>query len=293
MFVSCLFSVKFSEISTENLRIYFDESQREISIELMNILQNQIDNFQRKISQYPKEKLTITISPDKRYYMTLIKNKNKILEYSDAFYDKNRHSVYVRNISSLNFSRLSSILFHEYIHFFVDTYFKNAPLWFHEGMAVYFSDPVSYMREINYAFNHIFGKIPKITNMIRNYPTNRAQWESFYAKSYLVVKYMYTNDRDSFYDLWDYSEEYRGDFYGAFNRSHFLGINVFYVTIEEMLKKRLKIEIFMSISGIIWSFLPLLLIISWVRKKILMHKLLKRWGIEEEQNKLINLDQNS
>lgn len=291
-----LFSLAFSllladynwiEIKKDNVKFIGSRSDSVIIKQLSVKLQKEINNFQMRISQYPKHQVKIVVAPDKEFYQKLIGKNRGIIEFSEAFFSHGNKTIYIKNLDNVNFNSLNRILLHEYIHLFVDYYFSDAPLWFHEGMAVYFSDPLDYGREINFAFDHIVGNIPDLANMEKNYPENRAKWRSFYSLSALTLKYLYDEEKKSFYLLWDLAEK-DYTFERAFRTSFFMSLPRFYKKMDNILQERLKVEILMSLSGFIWALLPIILIIGWIRKRIKLSLYRK----QDEINKLDSVSEN-
>jgi hypothetical protein len=116
-----------------------------------------------------------------------------------------------------------------------------------------------------------------------SYPKNRIEWESFYAKSGLAVKYLYLKKRVEFYRFWDLSKT-DPNFDSAFFKAFLMSTNQFSTYFENYAKSHFRVEILLASTGIIWSLLPLILIIGVIRKKIINRKRLKMWEEEEMEN---------
>ncbi len=175
-----------------------------------------------------------------------------------------------------NVSNIRKLLLHEYIHHFVGSFWKNPPLWFNEGMAVYFTNDMGIERELNFAKNYILGNSRQLKQMKNTYPENMIEWESFYAKSGLAVKYLYTKKRGSFYRLWDKARS-TGNFETAFLNSFFMTTRTFSDQFEVYSQAHFKTAILMASTGLIWGVLPLILIVGVIRKKIKNKKTVESW----------------
>ena len=234
-----------------------------------------------KVGQYPDLVVNIYIAADRQEYHFLTSNDSAILEFSQAFYSSYRDTIYIRNPRDLQkYNSLSKILIHEYIHIFVDHYIEDPPLWFNEGMAVYFSNDLSIDREFNFIINYIMGNSRELREMIHYYPENRIEWESFYAKAALAVKYLYQKKRNQFYHFWELATR-EDNFRSIFVKSFHLTPLDFSQKFEEYSKSHFKMEILLASTGLIWSILPLILILGMIRKTIKNRKIKKQWEREE------------
>ena len=177
----------------EDLVFYYHPRDRQLMETLIPLILSDIDSFHRSIGFYPPIKGEIIIAPDKEYYQEIIAGFSGIIEFSEAIYNSANMKIYIRNPRDLkDFSSLRKIILHEYIHLFLDTQFFNIPLWFNEGMAVFFSAGLSFDRELLYARDYLLGNSLTLREMSRNYPDSRVRWDSFYVKSALAVKYLHT-----------------------------------------------------------------------------------------------------
>ncbi len=276
----CSFSLQALSISEDEITIHFSASDSIIAENILNSFSKTIFQFQKKIGQYPNLPVEIILTADDSEYFYLTKT-SKIIEFSNAHYNPKTGKIYIRNPKNgRSFVRLETILLHEYIHHFVRHYWKNPPLWFNEGMAVYFSNDLSFDRELNFIRNYILGNSRTLEMMKRKYPENRIEWEAFYAKSALAVKYLYKNENNAFYKLWENSAPDK-NFERAFRISFFKSTREFSNFFEDYSAKHFRIEILLASSSILWGLLPLILLIGWIRRKIKIKKIEKQWREEE------------
>jgi len=263
--------------SEESLIFYYHQRDSQLMEKLLPMITADIDDFQRAIGFYPVIKGEIVIAPDREFYQEIVSGYSGVIEFSEAVYKSIDKRIYIRNPRDLkDFSRLRKIILHEYIHLFLDIHFYNVPLWFHEGMAVFFSGDLSFDRELLYARDYLLGNSLTLNEMSRQYPTNRVRWESFYVKSALAVKYLYTRHLEEFYSLWDYADA-PANFYLSFFNAFNLTPRQFSTLLEEHLKRRFRIEILLAFSGIVWGILPFILLLAWLRKKWLNRHIKIAW----------------
>ena len=245
-----------------------------------NLLKD-IDIFQRRIGQYPQLPVNITIAKNDKNYQELIGKSSSIIEFSQACYQGKNQTIFIRNPRDLkNNSQLRKIILHEYIHHFVRYYISKPPLWFNEGMAVYFSNDLTYQREINFVKNYLLGNSRKLEHMKSKYPENRIEWESFYAKSALAVKYLYNEKKGGFYDFWENVGKTK-NFEIAFINSFFFTPDEFSRNFEQYSKTHFKIELLLASSGIVWGLFPFIFFIALWRRKIRNKKIEAKWAKNE------------
>jgi hypothetical protein len=249
--------------------------------DMIEIFSTNLDDFHRQLGQYPELPIMIIILSDEEEYYEYAQTSSEIIEFSRAFYSPRTGTIYLRDPrEQQNFVQINRILLHEYIHHFVNHYWVNEPLWFTEGMAVYFSGDLNMDREINFVKNYILGNSLKLEQMKYNYPENMIEWESFYAKSGLAVKYLFKNNYREFLTFWEYGA--RGlNFESAFLHSFYMTPRDFSLLFEDYSKKHFTTEILLASTSLIWGILPLILMIGWIRKKIIAARIKKRWENEE------------
>jgi len=113
------------------------------------------------------------------------------------------------------------------------------------------------------------------------YPNQMIKWESFYAKSALAIKYIYTKKRAEFYKLWDNSE-FEEDFDAAFLKAFYFTTDDFSNFFEEYAKTHFRGEMLLASSTIIWAFFPLIFIIGIIRRKFRNKKIENKWNENDE-----------
>lgn len=266
----------------DNIHIFAEESQKKLAETISFQLNNNISNFQKSIGAYDDNLVQIIIAKDGAEYHSWTQKSSTIIEFSSAFYNNKNRTIFLKNPSNLrSLNTINRVLLHEYIHHFINLHIKNPPLWFNEGMAVYFSGDLGINREFNFIKNYLLGNSRELEMMIYGYPQNRVEWESFYAKSALAIKYLASKRSQSFFNFWNYVFE-SGNFNSAFIKSFSFTPKDFSALFEEYARSHFHAEIFMASSGIIWGLMPLILIIGVIRKKIKTRKIATKWGIEEE-----------
>jgi len=274
----------------QNNTIYFQAQHEKFAYLILDNLEKDIDKFQRKIGQYPDLPLTIYLTENEAEYKQRCGNSQAILEFSQACYSPRQKAIILRSVDDLrDYSQLRQIILHEYIHHFVHAKIANPPLWFNEGMAVYFSGGLTYKRELNFAKNYILGNSSSLNQMRKGYPENRIEWESYYAKSALAVKYLSGKEGKKFFRFWENISK-TGEFDSTFLQSFYFTSREFSTFFEQYAKQHFRLELFLASSGIIWAFLPLVFLLGVLRRKIRDRGVMKNWQFSEQENLLINAE---
>lgn len=274
-------------IRNKEIRVKYAEKDKVFARKVTKNLLQDINTFQKKIGIYKQLPIKLIIAADNQEYRSFIKGSAAILEFSEAIYNHRNKTIYIRNPRQIkNYNKIRRILLHEYIHRFIDYFWKNPPLWFHEGMAVYFSNDFGLDRELNLIKNTLFGNSLTLEQMKSKYPENKIEWQSFYSQSALAVKYLYTRYEEDFYQLWDKALP-SGNFEKVFIRSFLFTPEQFSEKFEEYSKNHSRWEMLLAFSSLVWGIMPLILLIGWLRKKLKGRKIEKQWQEEEQEDERI------
>lgn len=269
-------------LSNEDLTVVYPSGYDKIAEIVAKGLKRSILDFQTRIGQYPDLPIGIEILSRDEDYLERVKSSQAIIEFSLACYLPREKKILVRDPKDQsNFKQLQKILLHEYIHHFIYHYWPDAPLWFHEGMAVYFTGDLDFDREWSFVRNYILGNTLQLREMRFQYPRNSLEWDSFYAKSGLAVRYLYQKQRSGFLKLWDAAFPER-NFNLSFRKSFLMNTNDFSVLFEKYSKDHFTLEILLASSTFIWALLPLLLLLGWIRKQFLNYRIRKEWEMEAD-----------
>jgi hypothetical protein len=289
------YQLSAAQYQKHDITIHFPADQEKLARLIVDNLWDDIDTFQRQIGQYPELKIKIIMANDQEQYHNIIGESSPIIEFSQAVYIPSRATILLQNPRDRkNFSQLREIILHEYIHHFVHDQIKNPPLWFNEGMAVYYSGGLSYRREMNFIKNYLLGNSLNLNQMRQSYPENRIEWESFYAKSALAVKYLATEKPQRFQNFWQNLQADR-DFSSAFIRSFYFTPREFAYFFEQYSQDNFHLGLLLSGSGLIWALLPLIFLWALLKRSLKNRRIKKRWQEYEtrqngEKNSPENID---
>ena len=263
----------------ENITI--QSNKPEFAENLAQNLSEKIFEFHKKIGKYPNMNVNILIAENRKEFQIWTGKNTGIIEHSQAFYDGSTDTIYIRNLKEIkNIEKLKRTLLHEYIHAFNRHYWKNLPLWFNEGMSVFFAGELNLNRELNFSKDYILGNTRTLQQMKYRYTKNRIEWESFYAKSGLAMKYLYNQKREEFYNLWDLAEINK-PFEIAFLLSFHYTQKDFSAFFEEYSRTHFRAGLFFASTSLIWGFLPFLFMITVVIKRIKNKQIMQNWEMDD------------
>ncbi len=283
LFVLLMFSFALHAVSVsfEYITVLAVERDKQLALNLAEELYHDIERFQQHIGTYQQIPITIVMARDDKDYATMTERGSGIIEFSLAFYDHRDKMIYMKNPRDIrNYNTLRKVLLHEYIHRFIDYHMDNVPLWFHEGMAVFFSEDLSFDRYLNLIVSNILSRTRPLEEMKYRYPKQRMEWESFYAKSALAIRYLYTNYSHNFFSFWQIAQK-ESDFNAVFVQSFYITPDMFSNMFDEYLTKQFRTEIILASTGLLWVILPLIFLIALVRRSIKNKKIREKW---EEDN---------
>ena len=266
----------------DNIHIVSANKDSLIAKKIVTFLKTDIDNFQKKIGSYPDLKTNIYVASNNQDYRNLNKKfPKKIVEFSQAFYSKSNNCIYIHSPKYFKtIKNLRITLLHEYIHSFVNHFWKNAPLWFHEGMAVSFSKNSTGIKEFYLVLSIFNDKKLSLKDMEKSYPKTKTEWVIFYEKAALTIEYLSHHYKHQFNNFIDHAQA-NGNFYFDFDNAFNLTQKPFENDFHNYLKRFVIGAFFISISSVLWGIIPLGLLIAWIRKKVINRKIYKNWEAQE------------
>lgn len=288
----------FNVYRQEMISVYHHVNDLVVAQEVGRRLYLNIDEFQRVVGLYPEIEVRVVIAQDKKQYELFIEGFPRMFEFSQAFYNPRINTIFIRNIDEMgNMERLHTVVFHEYIHLFINFFWEKIPLWFNEGTAVFFSENISWDRQFIFVRNYIFNRKMNLADVVLTYPDITGEyadhqdvWQYFYTVSALAVRYLYNNHREGFYRFWEYtnSDQRSGelnfeDFNRIFLQSFLLTPGMFYAEFEVYLQKYAITSFFIYIGGLLWGILPFILIIARLKKWFREKKIIRNWGEDKAE----------
>ncbi len=244
---------------------------------MVRSLSQRINAFQMKLGVYPVRPLVITILPNRQEYESLTTGKGKIVESSQAFYSPSERIIYVRSPDQLAMESYDRVLMHEYIHWFLDETMSGVPLWFHEGMAFYYSGQFGFPAYYSFTQYRFLGYKLSLSEMAHQYPRQKSYWTMFYLTSAFAVHHLQSKRHDQWIGFWDrvgviYSissgnEPYKSDFAQTFYSAFRISQYAFSLEFDKVLNRYGWQFPLLGINGLIFSLLPFVILIAWLRHR--------------------------
>lgn len=218
--LSCLCLSAFTlSYESDVIEIYSRTPLSQSEQQLGKNLDLRITEFQRNIGVYPYEKARIYIIGDEKEYRSLSLGKAEIVEFSNGFYDSKDNLIRVRAPEQVK-ENYVNLLLHEYIHWYIDLLFQNAPLWFHEGLATYHSQPLGYERYLIYLRESLINPSGNLFRLSYSYPQRKEDWNGFYVSSTMALRFMQEQHEKQWERFWaKVAQEYNAGKKAQFGRT--------------------------------------------------------------------------
>ncbi|PID27192.1 MAG: hypothetical protein CSB55_09140 [Candidatus Cloacimonadota bacterium] len=286
IFINFLFAEK-QTFSVESFIITANKEHKKYLEETFVKVNDRIDIFMRKTGRYPDYTIKVIVSGTKEEYKNYLTELKLIPEYSSAFFNQKTKKIYLAPLESYkDQAELVKVIHHEFIHYYVALYFPDAPLWFHEGMAVYFSEGLSFFRISALTSKRILGRDITI-NKIKSYPANKDILDYYYSLSAYAVQELYNKHTENFFKFWDNAP---GKFNTVFLKTYMETPGDFSQRIEKSMDRRLPwflLSFFIGAGSIVY---PLLFLFAHLKKIYKNKNIQKNWEKEEvfKQNLIVS-----
>ncbi|MCB5253573.1 MAG: hypothetical protein RBR69_07135 [Candidatus Cloacimonadaceae bacterium] len=269
--------------------LYSKRSASASDLALSSSLSHKIADLQITLGIYPKAKVKIYIVHGEENYQKLSLGKAEIVEFSDAFYSGNERVIYIRSQDQI-YENYLKILLHEYIHWYLEELFTSAPLWFHEGMATYFSGQMGYDRYLLYLKESLINPKSDLFRIGYFYPEDRADWPRFYLSSAMAVRYMQDKHPDQWQRFWDIVAAYhhKGQkvrFNEAFAAGYHSTLWDFHQDFERYSKRQGYLYLIVAANSLIFAFLAALMPFAAQKRKRRLQNLPDLPDIPEPEEK--------
>lgn len=261
--------------------------------QMRDLLDAGIDLIQMETGVYLDGGPEIFIVPDHDSYQRLSLGRDRIVEFSDAFYSSVEQRIYIRAREQLG-PEFVKVLIHEYTHWFLDRLFDNATLWFHEGLATLYANQLSVESYLHFTQQRFFGRQSDLFQMSWEYPSKPSEWQNYYLTSYFAIKYLKEKKPDGWRRFWDgvASDQKAGvrtRFTRAFNTAFNTTLLDFNAEFRSHCQRLAWQYLILGFNSILLALMPFLLFII-ARKRRKRLKALPDLPIPEDEEEPIDED---
>ncbi len=268
-----------------NLAVYAVKPLEPLVLQTMQRLDARIDDVQMQVGVYVQGRAGIWLVEDPDEYQELALGKAPIVEFSEAFYSGSEGRIYLRPFTQLKDDYLQTLL-HEYLHWYLEQLFSQAPLWFHEGMAMHFSGQMGFDNYLFFLQQSLLGKRSDLYRLSNRYPARQSEWPVFYLSSSLAIRYMSGKHPEEWQSLWDLVAYYnrkgeKAAFSHCFVMAYRVSLYDFHRSYASWLGKLRWTYLLWGLNAVLVLTLPWVVLLGYRRRK----KLLKAMPDNPENEK--------
>jgi hypothetical protein len=250
----------FLVVSNSYYDLYSNKPASPADYDLSKALDGKIGDLQMQFGVYPDAKVPIYIVYGEDEYRSLSEDSASIVEFSEAFYNSKEGAIFARSKDQVSDNHLK-IMVHEYIHWYIEELFIQAPLWFHEGMATYFSQQLGYERYLIYLKESLIQPQSDLFRMSYRYPENREDWPHFYLSSAMATHYMQDRFPAQWQSFWNQvaannKAGKRSIFSQTFAQSYQTSLWDFHTSFGSYSKRQGYLYLFVALNTVVFAFLP-------------------------------------
>lgn len=277
-------------LSSRDLFITFHKDERKVAEKILSQFSEIVESVNREVGFYPPtgSKVNLILCHSKKDFKEYILRFKNLPEKSEAFAIPQKAVIIIRNPRDMQVNTdFFQVLTHEYNHILLHTIAAdvNIPLWFDEGFAQYFAKQWDIRREFMFVRNGIIGNLLDLDAYNNRYPEFQDQVEIFYLQSYYTIKYMINRfSKEKFQDFLEALQE-STDFKKTFFEIFQIPLYRFIVDARKSIKTHTILTVFYSGFGLLWTIIPILVLIAYIRKKMLEKRVKEIWDREENSDK--------
>ena len=255
--------------------------------DLRSLIINKIKKLDKLYGPIKKKSFSIIIYPIQNHNLNINNNHWKwslgITYYNDKIIIKDMAYAHI------NQSKFIKVLEHELNHLMVNrlTKINNVPRWFKEGFAMHVANEQSIRHKFLVSQAILTDNLFLLNDLNQFKNLNKDEFHLAYAQSIVYIENLVDIYGSNILTRIISELKNKVDFHEALLicTSH----NIY--QIEEKLTQNIKNKYFLlrfiNVPNILFSIMPLLLIIGFIIKSYKVKKIKKRWAVEEELEDLI------
>ncbi len=259
------------QLRTGNLLVYAEAPVSDKLKESLAKLDERVDKMQMDLGLYTENQAALYLVKDHNSYQRLSLGKAKIVEFSEAFYSGKEGRIYIRPPLEIKESFTNTVM-HEYIHWYLEEFFRDAPLWFHEGMATQYSGQMGFERYLYFLQQSFLGESSDLFRMSYRYPEKQEDWQIFYLSSSMAVRFMSEKKEQEWRRFWSIASDtkHRGEkalFRECFSMAYRNNAYDFHRQFAAYIKKLRYQYLFWGLNSLLAVSLPVVVIIGFHRRR--------------------------
>ncbi|MAJ43365.1 MAG: hypothetical protein CMF96_01290 [Candidatus Marinimicrobia bacterium] len=282
LFISISFSLEF-ETDIGDCNLFFDEKTNLYIQDYIIFIQNDINKLVKEFGQVKKFPFEIFITNNINKFKKLA--KGPMPEWGVGIAKKNPSRIVIKGtkLGKISYNRLYEILSHElnHIYLFRTPNYNILPKWFIEGFASYWADELTVTKKIHISSALLEKKQFSLETLKSFNSFNRIHASLAYAQSavaiYTIIHFYGKNKLIEIIQSNKSKDTFETHFYEITSDS-MLELTYKY---EKYLNKNFKWMFLLKSSNILFTCLPLILVIGYFIKKRRNKLILEQWSKEE------------
>ena len=289
--LSILFAISvgaedWSTIDSAHFVIYHIDNQRKAR-EVRQICEDFYVEIVDKFRFVPDKKIEIWICDSEKQFRSTVNAPIQDWAVGCAYPLLGRIVIQNPTFIENQHFELSRVLKHEIVHVIlglsVGDNLRNIPVWFNEGLAMYFSEGWSISRHWLILGNVITKSIIPLESLSKRFPKSSPRAQLAYAESHnavsmMVGEYGWENIHNIIREI-----AKRRSFPQAFFSVTGVKLNDFESKWRDFLNKRYKWVSVLSSSMVIWIVISVTFIFVYLKYRQIMRRKMEEWEQEENQ----------
>ena len=263
--------------------ISYDKRDEKIAQDILQKFSKTVPEINREAGFYDIPVIQLVLTHSKKEFDEYI-TKGKLPENSIAMAIPALSKIILQNPKTLpHHTEFYKVLTHEYLHILLHSIAPEVylPLWFEEGFVQYYAKEWNINREVQFVTDALKGNVLDLQSYSYHYPEVKKKVDIFYLQSYYTFRYLLKHfDKQKYYQFIDHIQTGQS-FETSFTRAFGISVQAFLEAAKKSISSHSVLAILYSGFGIFWIIIPILLLVSYMRKQRYRRKLEEKWENEE------------
>lgn len=266
-------------------------SNSEYSIDnqkLLKIIDKKMQKLTNLFGPVLKKDLEIIIYHPKDSILININNPHWNHSLGFTYYSKDKIVIKDPSYAYISNDKFIQVIEHELNHLMINRFTNKIPRWFKEGMAMYVANEIQLNHKLKVIKKLYSKKLIPLQNLNLFNNLNNEDYKLAYAQSALYVESLVNIYGEKI--IYDIIEECKTN--NDFNDVIYILTNQSIYSLEKKILQFIKNKYYLlkivNFSNMLFTLMPILLIIGFIIKMSQTKKIKKQWELEEELDNHLN-----